>query len=245
MNTQRLSYNERLFSSGLRGLYHTLRYRWVADEIAKLKVDHARIVDLGCYDGKTVKFLKKPPAYYLGLDANWEDGLEIGRRLWADHPEVELVACRHPEDIPARDPFDIGICMETMEHLPDDILTAYVQSLSQIVTGKLFITVPVERGPMFLMKYLAKSLTRSKGKAKYTIRDVFNLTFSRTNAVQRNEHKGFDERKLIKVLKQHFTIDRVCGVFPGIPLASANLTVGIIASPKPSAQNQVKSCVNV
>lgn len=77
------SYNARLFESGgLRSRYHNARYHWVANELNKLGLMTPRIIELGCFDAKTLNFIDKP-SYYLGLDADWENGLTEGRKQWA------------------------------------------------------------------------------------------------------------------------------------------------------------------
>lgn len=236
-------YNERLFAPGIRGRYHSARYHWVSAEISKLGLKSPRIVELGCYDAKTLEYLAERPSYYLGLDANWEGGVDIGRKKWAERSEIELIECTRPDEIPERDRFDIGICLETLEHIPDQMLLEYLKALQGMVKGKLFITVPIERGFVFLFKALAKRLARATGKGRYSATDIWYLTIGRTDKVVRDNHRGFDDRKLISILEDYFTIDKVCGVFPGIPIAPLNLTVGIVVSPKTVAVPQPTTSV--
>lgn len=228
----KVEYNKRLFSRGIRGRYHTSRYRWVAGEISKLGLESPRIIELGCYDGKILDFLAQRPSHYLGLDANWEGGIDIGRKRWEDRPEVELIECLSPNDIPRQEPYDVGICMETFEHLDDELLVAYLEALRGLVTRRMYITVPVERGLLFLLKHGAKSLFRAKGKGTYTAADIWNLTLGKTDAVERDQHRGFDDRKLLALVSRFFKVEEVRGVFPGVPVRTWNLTLGIVASPK-------------
>jgi hypothetical protein len=72
-------YNKRLFT-GLRGRLHRLRYQWLVERLRTLESESVSLVELGCYDAKTIQFLDEAGirvARYLGLDANWEKGLDL------------------------------------------------------------------------------------------------------------------------------------------------------------------------
>src|SRR5919205_2575279 len=94
------SYNQRLFSGNWRSRIHLRRFYWLAAQMRRLRLDGARIIELGCFDGKLIDLLDWPPAYYLGLDANWEGGLEAGKRRCGHTPNVEMKLCCKPADIP-------------------------------------------------------------------------------------------------------------------------------------------------
>jgi hypothetical protein len=230
MTTETLaSYNQRLFSGNWRSRIHLSRFHWLAAEIRRRQPDGARIIELGCFDGKTIGLLDQMPAAYLGLDANWEGGLDAGKLRLKDLPNVELRLCRKPGDIPTPAvPFNVGICMETLEHLPAELVEPYLLRLSQVVGGYLFITVPVERGMVFLFKHSAKRLLGLKDDP-FSGREFFNSVLGRLERVERREHKGFDDRALIRAVRQYFNVVSIAGVFPGLPVHSLNLTIGIIA----------------
>src|SRR5262252_7830146 len=140
----REGYNERLFSGGWRSRIHLSRFHWLATQTRLLGKPPMRVLELGCYDGKTIDFLDTPPAKYLGLDANWEGGLDKACARWKSTTEFEFRFCKRPEDMPKDQvPFDIGICMETLEHVPPDLVDPYLFELSRVIRGHLFITVPI------------------------------------------------------------------------------------------------------
>ena len=68
-------------------------------------------------------------------------------------------AGRHTRNTEA---YDVGICMETLEHIPPDLVEPYSKRLSQVIEGYLFITVPIERGLVFLLKHGAKKVLGMK-----------------------------------------------------------------------------------
>ena len=225
----REDYNQRLFSGNWRSRIHLSRFYWLVDQMRWLRLNRVTIIELGCYDGKTVGFLDCAPEAYLGLDANWEGGLDSGKVKWKDFANIELRHCRKPEDIPApQKPYDIGICMETLEHLPPDLVDPYLFKLSQVIEGYLFITVPIERGFMFLLKHCLKKILGMKDDT-FSKMEFINSVIGRLDKVKRGEHKGFDDRALVKQVERYFNIVSVSGVFPGLPIRSLNLTIGIIA----------------
>lgn len=222
-------YNQRLFSGNWRSRIHLRRFYWLAEQMRQLSLNRPTIIELGCYDAKTIEFLDCVPETYLGLDANWEGGLDAGQLKWKDLSNVELRSCRRPEDIPAaQKPFDVGVCMETLEHVPPDIVEPYLKRLSEVINGHLFITVPIERGLVFLLKHGLKRILGMKDDP-FAQGEFFNCVIGKLDKVARREHKGFDDRVLVHQIEKYFDIVNVSGVFPGLPIASMNLTIGIVA----------------
>jgi hypothetical protein len=230
--TEPQGYNERLFSGkGLRYAYHSARYHWLASEIRKLGIRQPRIVELGCFDAKTLDFISfARSSYYLGLDAGWENGLRQGRERWREHHWVELLQCTSTAEIPDRGFFDIGICLEALNIMDYEMEEAYLRKLSEIC-GKLFVTVPREHGPVFFAKHAAKSMLYGQARIPYSWREVALLTLGRFNKVQRQEYKGFDEWVLLRIMSRHFQVKKVCGLFPSRAFpVQLSCTVGTTAT---------------
>jgi len=102
------------------------------------------------------------------------------------------------------------------------------------------VTVPNEKGLLFLAKYLAKKLVVG-GASDYSIEEVFNATLGRMNRVERNEHKGFDWEQLLDQLKEYFDVKEVEGIqFPWSPLRF-NAQIGVVMTSRssPDSSNQV------
>ncbi len=226
------SYNERLFkSSFIRSYFHLSRFNWVKSTIKKYKLNCTRIVELGCFDGKLLTFLPKKPKFYQGYDANWEGGLEIAKANWKDNEEIKFNFASNPNFIIKND-YDLGISIETFEHIPPELVCPYLQKLSEVIEGHILITVPNEKGLFFLFKKLIKPVDRL-AKTKYSFLDVLNILLERTNYVERDNHKGFDYDHLIYDVRKFFEIVEI-SPYPNIPFLPLFLGfgVGILAKTK-------------
>jgi 2-polyprenyl-3-methyl-5-hydroxy-6-metoxy-1,4-benzoquinol methylase len=226
-----LSYNERLFGKGIRSTLHTARFDWLKKQVSQLNYPVENVLELGCFDAKTIDYLPKMPKYYLGYDANWEDGLEVGKEKWKNNPNIDLRPCNHPLEFNvAENAFDISICQETLEHLPSDELEIYLQKLAFATKGHCFISVPNEKGYLFFFKHLIKKMTNNQ-QEEYTFAEFCYASMGKLSKVERNEcqHKGFDYDVLIQQVSKYFKNVESVGIpYNNLP-KSANFTIGIIA----------------
>ena len=207
MNKQK-SYNERLFNSNIiRSYFHFSRFYWVRSIIRKYKLPYSRIIELGCFDGKLINYLPEKPKFYQGYDANWENGLDIAKNNWKDNEKIKFDFASDPKDISEND-YDLGISMETFEHISPELVCPYLKKLSEVINGYILITVPNEKGLFFLIKSLLKPAC-NLSKTKYSKLDILNLFLGRTNYVERDNHKGFDYDHLLYDVKKFFDIVEV------------------------------------
>jgi len=228
------NYNKLLFSGGFRGLLHRMRFEWLRKNLAQTD-DAYSLFELGCFDCRSLKHIPKPKQY-LGADAGWEGGINDAQMTFVNKPWVELVVAQSAHDLVpyANRRFDFSIALETLEHIPDGLLEGYIQFLAKVTKKQLLVTVPVEVGPVFLAKYLAKRSFSSLHNGEtdtYTLREVYWATRGKVAHVVRYEHKGFDYRNLVTMLARYFDITKVEGIpFARMPYYS--FQVGIIATPK-------------
>jgi 2-polyprenyl-3-methyl-5-hydroxy-6-metoxy-1,4-benzoquinol methylase len=225
-----VGYNERLFAGGIRKRLHTARFSWVAAEIAKRRCSCTSVIELGCFDGKLIDFLPARPSRYVGFDANWEGGLDLALQRWGDCPQFSFQQAQSANEVslPEDAVFDVAVVMETLEHVPPPAVSGYLSLLARHLDGYLFVTVPNEKGPIFLAKWLAKRCF-GKDAERYTLAEAFNATVGRTHLVPRNEHKGFDYAALVEEIGRHFEVIAVAGHPLSFLPTSLCYGVGIVA----------------
>ena len=233
----RLGYNDRLFANDLRGWFHRARFRWLVRELRARRLNDLDIIELGCFDAKTIEHLERAGLRvrsYLGLDANWEGGLDLGRARWQGRSGVELRACTTPDDIPTPEKrWPICICLETLEHVPLHLRTPFIARLAEVTGGLAFFSVPIERGVPFLVRRVPKLLLGAEHD-EYSALDFLHCSMGRPERVaQRNgAHVGFDDRAFFRALREHFLVERVQGIFPGLPILGMNLQAAAVARPR-------------
>lgn len=225
------AYNERLFSgAGLRRFYHMARFNWVREKADRFLGRDLRLVELGCYDGRLFDTLGDRVSSYVGLDANWSGGLDLARQKYRDRKEVTLVEAERPEEFRRfKDgQFNVAAALETLEHVPPEMVAPFLDELRRVTRGHLFVTVPNELGPVFLAKYLGKKIIYG-GEQAYSPAEILAATLRRSDKVERDDHKGFDYRDVIAQIGRRFEVLKVEGLASfGLPAALAP-TVGIFA----------------
>jgi len=237
---EKKAYNERLFKKGWRKYLHESRYLWLYDKMCALNIVSPSILELGCFDAKTINYLPFGFCKYVGYDANWEGGLVAGKERWKNNPAVELIETHHLKDFnPSDEQFDCSIAMETLEHLKLHELESYLKKIASATKQYFFITVPYEKGIPLLLKHLYKSV-RFKVDEPYRLGELYQAVAGDLKKVERVEggHKGFDHNELIDLLSQYFEIMEVTGLpFTSLPL-HMNFSVAILAKARSQQSKQ-------
>lgn len=224
-------YNERLFSSGLRKRLHQARFFWIHRKLRELGCPTDRVIELGCFDGKVIDFFPSEPARYVGYDADWEDALSLAREKWKHRSNYEFRYCITPDQMLLGDErFDIAIAMETLEHVPEELVSPYLAKLAAVTEGYILITAPNEKGAVFFFKHLIKLFFGEV--EKHSVAEFFHATMGHMDRVPRGHHKGFDYEWLARQVAEHFDIVE----FSALPVAalpkSLSFTVGIVGRRK-------------
>lgn len=230
---QKDSYNDRIFNKGLRRFVHLGRFRWLGERVARWDPGATSVVELGCYDGRALEHLPKPPQRYVGYDANWEKGLDLAKARWAGHSAYEFRHAESQADINLNERFDIGICMETLEHVPDELVDGYIDAFAAIVRRRLYVTVPNEKHLPFVAKRFYHLFVR--GGEPYAASELVAAVLGRMDRIKRDGHKGFDYENLIRRIERRFVVESV----EGQPLAElppwVSMGVSIVARPRSSS----------
>jgi len=233
-------YNERLFGSRFRRWLHEARFRWLQHKCRTMHVNTVSVLEIGCFDARSIRYLPTKPKRYYGFDANWEGGLDLARKTWEGEKQYHFFTAEKPEEVDiSGGKVSLALSLETIEHIPPELVNGYLQCVAELLDGVFIVTVPNEKGLLFLVKYLAKKLVVG-GASDYSVKEVFSATLGRMNRVERNEHKGFDWEQLLGQLKKYFDVKEVEGIqFPWLPL-SFNAQIGVVMTSRssPNSSNQ-------
>lgn len=211
------TYNERLFGGGLRSWYHVARFEWARNLILGLP-DGLQVIELGCYDARTLDYFGERVAGYVGIDSN-DVALDRARRRFAGRSNVEFFHSESPSDLEcfADGQFDLAIVLETLEHLRPEHVPDYLDQLARVTRGTLLVSVPNEMGPVFLVKFVAKLLLYGDVQP-YRPSELLAATLRRATLVDRDGHKGFDYRTIIEEIGARFDLCETAGLpLTGLP----------------------------
>jgi hypothetical protein len=221
-------YNQRLFAGGIRKSLHLARFKWLSRKISSYCPKPSRVVEIGCFDARSIDWFPCRPQEYLGIDANWEGGIDLARKKFGDQSGFTFRSVEGYWEIPPQN-YDLAISLETFEHLTEPVLEAYLDRLREVVVGHMIITVPVERGLTWLMKHGAKAALGIK-RDRYSWAECWNAAWGRMGKIARDQHKGFDDRRLIQMLSKRFRILEISGITPGWGWLGWNFQVGIVCA---------------
>lgn len=226
----RPAYNDRLFSGGLRGWLHGARFEWLRGRVAEFAQPPRHVIELGCYDGRALDFLSVPPLRYDGFDAGWEGGLRRARERFAGCEHITFHECRNPDQMNVtRAQVDLALALETLEHIPDDMLDGYLAKIADALApdGVFLVTLPVEKGPVFAVKHAVKAAIHRDAE-RYSVPEYIYQSLGITHNVARDQHKGFDYAAMIARLRRHFRVEKITGIpFSALP-PIMNFGVGIL-----------------
>ncbi|MBK7629699.1 MAG: hypothetical protein IPJ23_03100 [Ignavibacteriales bacterium] len=200
-------YNERLFSKGLRSKIHYSRFYWLKSKMEQLNCFPESVLELGCFDAKTIHFLPKSLKRYVGLDANFEGGLTQARNNWKIEG-YDFYDCKTPQDINLSEEFHISICMETFELIDNQYLEDYIIKLASLTKQFIFVTTSNQVGIGFAIKHIIKKLL-GYGVPHYSITEFFYASIGRVDKIERSFRKGWHHKSVLKILQKHFDIIEV------------------------------------
>lgn len=182
----------------------------------------ARLLDYGCGDGTFLTMTAPHVREAWGADVDAGQIEDCKKRLASLHfREVhELGAdCDHR--------FDVVTCMETLEHCPAPIVETVLSDLRRLCApgGRVFISVPIEIGPTFLIKMVLRNLAAWRGLSdykhyeRYPLGDALAMLFAGSGttidrpiygeaASPFHSHYGFNWRGLRKRVMAYLRVER-------------------------------------
>lgn len=227
----RKSYNERLFSGVVRKYVHEARFKWLKKKLHEYDVCYDLVVEIGCFDGRAIQYFPKEPVKYIGFDAGWEGGIYKAIEKYRNNHRFDFCISSSPADfaIPEGMKATLVIALETLEHIPPEMLEEYLRKIYELMAPNSYfiITVPNEKGIVFLSKFLIKTLVY-RDAHDISLKEVCAATFGKTHLIKRDDHKGFNWEVLIDQLKKYYKIIEVQGVQEQKLPPKYNINIGII-----------------
>lgn len=223
-----MSYSQRILQQGnrLTRLAHRSRFDTVLNAISSAQYTQA--LDYGCGDGFLLKIAYEQNLVQAGLGVDIDPQMiSTCKDLFAALPSFQFY---QPHEIPEKispNSCDLILCTETLEHVgePESIME---QMLTYSKPGaQMVISVPLEIGPSLLFKQVGRYFANRKGGygyERYRLSELLAASiFWNTNSFPSSHslnaptrgHKGFDYRKIDKLLQQKVRIERrILSPFP-------------------------------
>jgi len=190
-----------------------------------------RLLDYGCGDGTFLALVQDLFPSAVGADVAL-DQVEDCKRRFESLPGMAFLSTEDLGNAAQRNHYDVVVCMEVLEHCPDDIQSAVLDQILAVTApgGSLIVSVPIEIGPPLVAKQCARALVAFGGLSEYAHREryrageLLTMVFAGRNAsIPREEHvgkidelrttrytghKGFNWRRLEQSLEHRFTVER-------------------------------------
>ncbi|MCL1468527.1 class I SAM-dependent methyltransferase [Argonema galeatum] len=216
-----MSYSQRLLELGnpLTRLAHRSRFSAVLDVLGNAKYTQA--LDYGCGDGWLLRTAFDRGIITSGIGVDVADYmLSASQEIFAGISGFQFCKPGEISQKISQKSCDVIFCTETLEHIgnPEGALE---QILIYCQPGaKIVISVPIEVGPSLLFKQIGRYLANLKGNygyESYNLKELFEAVIlwdtnsfisSHSMKSEYTGHKGFDYRKIEKLLQEKVKIER-------------------------------------
>ena len=201
-----------------------------------------RLLDYGCGDGTFLALVSDLFPDAVGVDAAPDQIADCIRRFGAAS-RVSFATTDRLSDPSEANRYDIVVCMEVLEHCPDDIQETVLDRISDVTAsgGTVVFSVPIEIGPTLVAKQGARALLALGGLTDYASRERYRphelmrmLFAGERTTIPREEfssggegsmrftgHKGFSWRRLRRAILRRFDVART--LFSPLPALGALL----------------------
>lgn len=160
----------------------------------------AKVLDYGCGSGAFVSAVLGLKKEIVGYEPFMEERSAPRLPIYSSMADVE-----------ARGPYTLVTLFETIEHLHDQEIDAFLRSCDSVLssTGGILISAPIEMGPALLLKELNRYLRTPRelrpeclehSAAELLKASIFGVSPERTRGIK-GSHKGFDFRQTIRYLE--------------------------------------------
>ena len=186
----------------------------------------SRLLDYGCGDGTFLGFVTDRFALCVGADVDVAQ-VDDCRSRFAALRNLRFCLVRDLKGREHAQAYAVVTCMETLEHCLDPVVEQVLADLCRLCVpdGLIVISVPIETGPVFAIKYIVRKLAAWRGLGDYaqyetySFRDAWLMTFAtKRTGVPRpaygsadapyHSHYGFNWRRLRQKVSQTLVLER-------------------------------------
>ncbi|MDX1934743.1 MAG: methyltransferase domain-containing protein [Capsulimonadales bacterium] len=203
---------------------HGARFK-KAVELASAYSD-GKLLDYGSGDGSFLAMVRDRFPVCAGSDIA-EDQIVDCRQRFGAYSNMEFYTIEEllaPEHTGA---YRVITCMETLEHCPEPAVDRVLSDMVRLAApdARIIISVPIEIGPTFLLKYSIRTVAGWRGIGdyrhyeKYTPAAALKMILATADSVIErpiygskeapfHSHYGFNWRRLRKRIEQSLTVEK-------------------------------------
>lgn len=186
---------------------HGIRYKYLIELFNAYKSDRPdgviKIIDIGCAHAKTFGLLNERfNIEYLGIEIN-DSFANLATQRWGGFANFRIINGPVQNYFNEFKNVDFIIALETLEHIPENIVVRIVEQVS-FANPRFFIcSVPNEVGPIIIIKNIGSALMGYIRHTEYTWRETFYAGTWQLDKVDAHGigHKGFDWRWLYQTIR--------------------------------------------
>jgi SAM-dependent methyltransferase len=191
---------------------HSIRYKHLLRLFSGLASDETlRVVDIGCAHAKAFQLLNSRfKISYVGieLDKNFAD---VAKARYGSFDNFRMINGLIQDFYSELENADVVLALETLEHIPEDIVVRVIEKIAQAHPKAFMCSVPNEVGPIIWIKNVGSLLMGYTRHREYKWREtffagVFNLEKVGTHTTT---HKGFDWRWLAQTIRHNMKITEI------------------------------------
>jgi SAM-dependent methyltransferase len=184
-----------------------------------------KLLDYGCGDGTFLASVAGQVEEGCGADIAADQIVDCAARL----AELTNLRFRHVEELDGPEherAYDVVTCLETLEHCTDRVVERVLADLNRLCAlgGRIVISVPIETGLPFLLKYTIRTLAGWRGVGeyrqyeRYPLRDAVRMLGAQSGTViprpvygpaggEFHSHYGFNWRRLRERVRAVLRLD--------------------------------------
>ncbi len=143
--------------------------------------NNKKLLDYGCGDGTFLALASDRFIEGHGVDID-ADQIEDCRNRLASYGNVSFFVVGDLAGTEHNQTYDVVTCMETLEHCTEPAAEKVLADVARLCAadGRVIISVPVEVGPSFLVKRIARrqAVSRDTARETYPLRDALKMLFA-------------------------------------------------------------------